>query len=53
MEKENLSEEISKGNPEYKGSSVEKYINISISYICPLILGTIFIVTFLNKFFGI
>ena len=50
--KKNLSEEISKGNPGYKGSSVEKYINISISYICPLILGTIFVVTFLNKFFG-
>ena len=50
--KKNLSEEISKGNPGYKGSYVEKYINISISYICPLILGTIFVVTFLNKFFG-
>ena len=51
--KRNLSDEISKGNPNYKGSLVEKYINFSITYICPLILGSIFLLTFLNKFFGI
>jgi len=51
--KKNLSIEISKGNPNYTGSIVEKYINFSISYICPLILGTIFILTFLNKYFNI
>ena len=51
--KKNLSDEISKGNPNYKGSLVEKYINFSITYICPLILGSIFLLTFLNKFFGI
>ena len=50
--KRNLSDEISKGNPNYKGSLVEKYINFSITYICPLILGSIFLLTFLNKFFG-
>ena len=51
--KRNLSEEISKGNPNYKGSLIEKYINFSITYVCPLILGSIFLLTFLNKFFGI
>jgi len=51
--KNNLTEEISKGNPKYKGSLMEKYINFSITYICPLILGSIFLLTFLNKFFGI
>ena len=51
--KKNLSNEISKGNPNYSGSIVEKYINFSISYICPLILGSIFILTFLNKYFNI
>ena len=51
--KKNLSEEISRGNPDYKGSAVEKYINFSISYVCPFILGSIFLVTFLNKFFGL
>ncbi len=51
--KKNLSKEIEKGNPTYRGSLIEKYINFSITYICPLILGSIFILTFLNKFFGI
>jgi NSS family neurotransmitter:Na+ symporter len=49
--KSNLSKEISKGNKSYQGSIMEKYINFSINYICPIILGTIFILTFLNKFF--
>ena len=51
--KNNLSDEISKGNPYYKGSFMEKYINFSVTFICPLILGSIFLLTFLNKFFGI
>tara|TARA_B100001094_G_scaffold30215_1_gene25176 strand:- start:934 stop:2301 length:1368 start_codon:yes stop_codon:yes gene_type:complete len=51
--KRNLSDEISIGNPKYKGSLMEKYINFSITYVCPLILGSIFLLTFLNKFFGI
>ena len=51
--KKNLSNEISKGNPTYKGSLMEKYINFSVTIVCPLILGSIFILTFLNKFFGI
>ena len=51
--KRNLSDEIGIGNPKYKGSLMEKYINFSITYVCPLILGSIFLLTFLNKFFGI
>ena len=51
--KKNLTDEISKGNPSYKGSLMEKYINFSITFICPLILGSIFLLTFLNKFFGV
>ena len=50
--KSNLSSEIESGNSSYKNSLIEKYINFSLSYVCPLILGSIFILTFLNKFFG-
>ena len=50
--KKNLSNEISKGNPTYRGSLMEKYINFSVTIVCPLILGSIFIPTFLNKFLG-
>lgn len=51
--KENLSEEISSGNPKYKGSILEKFINIMITVICPFILGFLFINTVLAKFFNI
>lgn len=51
--KANLSEEISQGYPNYKGSFVEKYINFAISYLCPFVLGSLFIMTVLSRFFGI
>jgi NSS family neurotransmitter:Na+ symporter len=50
---ENMSEEVSKGNPGYKGSLLEKFITAMISYICPLVLSVMFILTILQKFFGI
>lgn len=50
---ENMSEEVSKGYPGYIGSSLETFITVMISYICPLVLGIMFILTILQKFFGI
>ena len=51
--KESLSDEIAQGNPRYKGSFLEKFINIMITVICPFVLGFLFINTVLAKFFGI
>lgn len=51
--KGNLSKEIEEGYPKYKGTFVEKYINFAISFLSPFVLGVIFILTVLNKFFGI
>ena len=51
--KHNLSAEISQGYPGYEGSFVQKYLNFAITIICPLILGTMFIMTLFNTFFGI
>jgi len=51
--KENLTEELSHGNKDYIGSNIEKYINFAISYLCPTVLSVIFILTVLNRFFGI
>lgn len=51
--KANLNAEISEGNPGYTGSFVEKFINVMISYFCPLVLGFIFILTVLDRFLGI
>jgi len=51
--KNNLSEELSHGNKEYAGSMIEKYINFAISYLAPLVLSIIFVLTVMNRFFGV
>jgi len=51
--KHNLIEEISHGAPNFKDSFVAKYLTFAISYLCPFILGTLFILTILSRFFGI
>ena len=42
---EGLSSEISKGDPNYAGSSLEKYINFSLGTIIPFVLLLVFIST--------
>lgn len=49
----NMSEEILSGNPDYEGSFMQKFINVMISYVCPVILGIIVILTILDKFLGV
>ena len=51
--KQNMSEEISKGFPDYKGSLHEKVINTMVTVISPVLLGFMFINTLLSKFFDI
>ena len=51
--KEKLTDELSQGNENYRGSLTEKYINFAISYLAPLVLSIIFVLTVLNRFFGI
>ena len=48
-----LSEELSIGNKDYKGSWVEKYINFSLGTFIPVIVLLIFINTVAIKFFAI
>lgn len=49
----NMSEEISIGNNNYKGSMIEKFFNIMITFICPVVLGIMFVLTVLQKFFAV
>lgn len=49
----NLNEEIAKGYPGYMGSFVQKYLNFAVTILCPLVLGTMFLLTFLETFLGI
>lgn len=51
--KHNLAEELAIGNPTFNTSWVKKYIDITVSYLCPAMLGVIFVMTFLNRFFGV
>ena len=49
----NLSAEISQGFNSYPGSWIEKVINFIMVYVAPLALGLMFVLTVLEKFFGI
>lgn len=51
--KHNLQEQIVIGNEGYAGSLVQKFIDVAISFIAPVFLGIIFILTVLSRFFGI
>lgn len=51
--KENLHEEICSGFDGFKTSPIRLFLDLTISYLCPLILGIIFILTVSQKFFGI
>ncbi|NMM47018.1 sodium-dependent transporter [Marinigracilibium pacificum] len=52
--KENLMEEIEQGFPgTFKGSFLSKYISFCICYLCPIVLGVIFILTISDVYFGV
>ncbi|MBT8145852.1 MAG: sodium-dependent transporter [Gammaproteobacteria bacterium] len=48
-----LSDELSIGDAPYKGSRLEKYLNISLGTVIPLILALVFINTVATKYFAI
>jgi NSS family neurotransmitter:Na+ symporter len=51
--KENLNAELLIYDGESKVSWLQSYVNFAIGYICPVLLGGIFIITVLDNFFGI
>lgn len=51
--KENLVAEIKNGYEDYEGSLAHKFLNITISYVCPVLLASLFVVVVLSHFFGI
>lgn len=51
--KSNLTEELSQGHEGFAKSFISKYINFAIMFLCPVVLGSIFVLTVLNKFFGV
>lgn len=50
---QSMSEELYLGNEKYRNSFLEKYINFTIRYVCPILLGIFSILIIIDKFFGI
>ncbi|MEM9057048.1 MAG: sodium-dependent transporter [Pseudomonadota bacterium] len=48
----NFDAEIERGNPHYKGTLLERYINFSLGTFIPLILFLVFVNTVALKYFG-
>lgn len=49
----NMNDELAIGNPNYHGSFIKKYINFTIQYVCPVLLGVLSILIIIDKFFGL
>ncbi len=49
----NMNEELAIGNPTYLGSMLQKYINVTILWLCPILLGILSIGVIIDKFFGL
>jgi neurotransmitter:Na+ symporter, NSS family len=49
----NMNAELAIGNPGYDNSFIKKYLNFTIQYICPVLLGILSILIIIDKFFGI
>ena len=48
-----MNEELAMGNERFMGTTIQKYLDITIGYICPIILGIMSVIIILEKFFGI
>jgi neurotransmitter:Na+ symporter, NSS family len=49
----NMDVELSQGNPGFMNSLTRKYINFTIVYVCPVLLGVLSILIFIDKFWGL
>lgn len=51
--KHNLHEEVASGYEGYHQSFVKKGLDFLVSYLCPAVLGILFVLVLLNNFFGV
>lgn len=49
----NMHEELEQGDPGFRSGVVRKYLDVSISWICPILLGVLSLIIILENFFGI
>lgn len=50
---QNLHTELSIGNASYAGSFLQSYVDVAITWICPVILTILSILVILDKFVGL
>ncbi|HEX6891479.1 MAG TPA: sodium-dependent transporter [Chryseolinea sp.] len=50
---ENMNEELAIGNENYHKSFMKKYLNFTIQYVCPVLLGILSILILIDKFIGL
>ena len=48
-----MNTELTSGNERFMGTSLQRYLNITIGYVCPIILGIMSVIIILEKFFGL
>jgi neurotransmitter:Na+ symporter, NSS family len=49
----NMNAELANGNDTFQGSFLQKYINFTISWVCPILLGVLSVLVVFDKFYGI
>jgi NSS family neurotransmitter:Na+ symporter len=50
---QNMNEELTIGNENYPNSFMKKYLNFTIQYVCPVLLGILSILILIDKFIGL
>jgi len=50
---DNMHQELSLGNQNYSRSFMKKYLNFTIQYVCPALLGILSILIIIDKFVGL
>lgn len=50
---ENFNAELMQGNPNFATSFLRGYLNVTIKYICPILLGIMSVLIIIDKFWGL
>ena len=49
----NMNKELSLGNENFAGSLMQKYIDFTIRWVCPILLGVLSVLIVIDKFWGL
>jgi NSS family neurotransmitter:Na+ symporter len=49
----NMNAELAEGNVKFAGSFAQRYVNFTIAYVCPVLLGILSVLIVIDKFWGL